>query len=360
MSTLTTTRTLPRLRIALVAPARYPIREPFAGGLEAFCQTLVQALRGQGHHVDFYAARGSEGHVRSMELPGVDWRGREDEATDTGYPPGGREIEDLAFARLFHHLSAGNYDIVHNNSLHPGLFHPTQPLPLLTTLHTPALPDMQQAITEAGEAAGRFVAVSHATAEDWVLPGPVELVPNGVDCGRWRMGPGGVNAVWFGRIVPEKGLHLAMDACRMAGIPLVIAGRAGDRRYFNTEIVPRLTASRATWAGELTHAQLANLVGRSRVCVVSPEWEEPFGLVAVEAMACGTPVAAFRRGGLGEMLADSPAVLAEQGDVAGLARAVVQAAGTDRSLAREWAVENHGLSQFVHRYIDLYSQVLTR
>ena len=68
-----TLATTPRRRIALVAPARYPIREPYAGGLEAFCHTLVRAVRSLGHTVDLYAAAGSQGHVRDVELPGISW-----------------------------------------------------------------------------------------------------------------------------------------------------------------------------------------------------------------------------------------------------------------------------------------------
>ena len=352
--------TTPRRRIALIAPARYPIREPYAGGLEAFCHTLVRAVRELGHNVDLYAARGSQGHVRDFELPGIDWGGEVLGASDTGYPPGAREAEDAAFAGLLRHLATRDYDTVHNNSLNPGLLTPDVDLTMLTTLHTPALPEMQEAITAAGAAAGRFSAVSATTAGDWELPTPATIIPNGVDTRRWYPGPGGRAAVWFGRIVPEKGLHLAMDACRLVGIPLVFAGRVGDHRYFSTHIVPRMTGHAATWVGELDHRGLVSLVNSSRVCLVTPRWEEPFGLVAFEAMACGTPVAAFRRGGLGEFLADAPSSLAEPEDVGALAASILVAAGIDRGLVRDWVVRRHGLTEVARRYVELYSEVPTR
>ncbi|WIM72021.1 glycosyltransferase [Corynebacterium suedekumii] len=136
-----------------------------------FCHTLVRALRDQGHTVDLYAARGSHGHVPDVELPGVEWGELAREATDTGYPPGARELEDAAFARLREYLATQDYDIIHNNSLHPALFTPGNRLPLVTTLHTPALPEVQSAIAVAGAAAGRFAAVSEATAGAWELQG---------------------------------------------------------------------------------------------------------------------------------------------------------------------------------------------
>ena len=105
-----------KLRIALVGPARYPVREPYAGGLEAFCHTMVAALRDLGHDVDFFAAEGSDGNDKTLELPGVDWGADAADATDTTYPEGGRERENAAFIRLRRLLVARGYDVVHNNS----------------------------------------------------------------------------------------------------------------------------------------------------------------------------------------------------------------------------------------------------
>lgn len=352
------TTQLPRLKIAVIAPARYPIREPYAGGLEAFCHILVGALRDLGHRVDLFASQGSQGHVVEMELPGVNWGGNLDQSTDTSYPPGEQEREDAAFHRLRRYLADQDYDIIHNNSLHPALFSPDNQLPLVTTLHTPALPKVRAAILSAGRAAGKFAAVSEVTAQAWGLPAPVSIVPNGVDTMRWRPGPGGETAVWFGRIVPEKGLSLAMDACKLAGLPLVVAGRVGDRRFFDSEIVPRMQRMDATWMGEVDHRGLNELVGHCKVCLVTPRWEEPFGLVAIEAMACGTPVAAFRRGGLGQLLERAPSSLAEPDDIAGLARAILEAAKIDRQQVRSWVVEHHSLTATAQTYAELYSEAL--
>lgn len=164
--------------------------------------------------------------------------------------------------------------------------------------------------------------------------------------------------MWFGRIVPEKGLHLAMDACRLLGLPLTIAGRKGEHAYFQEQIAPRLDGRLIRWVGELSHAELRGLVSRHAVCVVTPRWEEPFGLVAFEAMSCGTPVAAFDRGGMGELLADAPAVLVERDDVVALAGAIHRALHLDRAKVREWVVDNHSLTQTARRYVDYYREVM--
>ncbi|AWB85125.1 glycosyltransferase [Corynebacterium liangguodongii] len=349
------------LRIAFVAPARYPIREPYAGGLEAFCHTMVKALRFEGHHVDLFAAKGSDGHCAELELPGVNWGAHPEEASDTGYPPGEREREDRAFVRLRRLLVRRGYDVVHNNSLNPWIFpseHSPDHLPMITTLHTPVIDDLQRVIARAGAEAGEFAAVSHATAGQWRTPRPIQVIPNGVNVAEWTPGPGGTAAVWFGRLVPEKGPHLAIDACRLLGVPLFLAGRKGDHAYFEAEIAPRLRGGNIRWLGELSHAALRSLVGACAVTVVTPRWEEPFGLVAFESMACGTPVAAFARGGLGELLAGAPARLAEPDDVMSLARAIHAAMHVRRDRVREWVVANHSLVQTARRYTQLYQEAI--
>ena len=142
------------LRIAVIAPGRYPIRQPYAGGLETMVASLVAGLRAAGHEVDLFAARGSEGHVRQVEVPGVV------ASTDTGYPPGTREAETAAFRKALAYIAGRGYDVIHNNSLHPlplaiaGSGGPA----LLTTLHTPPTVEMRTTVRSA--TGGHYAAVS--------------------------------------------------------------------------------------------------------------------------------------------------------------------------------------------------------
>lgn len=347
------------MKIAVIAPTRYPIRQPFAGGLESFCDLLVRGLRENGHQVDLFAARGSQGHVREFEFPGVDWTGQEETATDHTYPPGHSQVEDIAVQRLLNHLIQQDYDVVHNNSLHAAVFSYAAQLPLLTTLHCPAIPAMQKAIKEAGTAAGYFAAVSHTTAGQWQLLRPATVVPNAFDGSTFVPGPGGGGAVWFGRLIEDKGPHLAIDAARRAGLPLTLLGQRREIGYWRRELLPRDGAD-LTWLGGCTHTKLAQVIGRSSVCLVTPTWEEPFGLVTVEAMACGTPVAAFARGGVAEVLSDAPGRLVPAGDVGALAAAALAAQQLDRDEVARYAGENYSLSRLVHRYLEFYQTVAGR
>lgn len=346
------------MRVAVVGPSRLPIAPPFGGGLEVFVDRLVSGLRAAGAQVDLFAARGSNGHHTALEFPGVDWTGYEEHARDDEYPPGARESEAHAFAQVRDHLERSDYDIIHNNSTHPSLLFadPTRRAPMLTTLHVPPQAPIQAAIDAVGPGAGEFSAVSAFTADQWRLPAPATVIPNGVDTAQWPEGPGGHGAVWFGRLTREKGPHHAIDTCRRLGLPLTLIGRTAQPSYVEQEILPRL-GDDIRWLGTLPPAELAREVGRADVALVTPEWDEPFGLVTIEALSCGTPVAAFGRGGVPEVLADTPDHIARPSDPDDLARAVRVALRQPRGEARAIAVERFDLGIMVERYLDAFERL---
>jgi glycosyltransferase involved in cell wall biosynthesis len=200
----------------------------------------------------------------------------------------------------------------------------------------------------------RFVAVSRHTAAAWgPVAGPIEVVPNGVDLLRWTPGPGGGPLVWSGRIVPEKSPHLAIEAARAAGLPLQLAGPVVDHGYFDREIAPRL-GDGVQYLGHLAQQALAATVGAASAALVTPDWDEPYGLVVAEALACGTPVAAFDRGGVPEVLTPECGRLVPGGDVPALAVAVREATTLSRTAARERAVTACSVESMAVAYEEIY------
>ncbi|MER7795987.1 glycosyltransferase family 4 protein [Microbacterium sp. NPDC096154] len=351
------------LRICLIASSRFPVREPFAGGLEAHTHALATELAARGHEVSVFAAPGSDEQLRPHALEVEPFQASDDARADVAAPPEMWMQEHHAYLSLMLSLSrAGSeqYDVIHNNSLHhlPVAMSSAVEVPMLTTLHTPPTPWLESALSFAAPSS-RFVAVSDSSARQWRAAVAAGVIRNGVDTDRWAPGPGGDRAVWFGRIVPEKAPHLALDAARIAGIPIDLAGPVFDTRYFADEIEPRL-GPHARHIGHLDSEGLAQLVGRSAVAVVTPAWEEPYGLVAAEAISCGTPVAAFARGGLREIVGEGSGFLCAPDDVQALARTIRRAKSLPRAGVRAYALAHLSLNRMVDEYEDLLADMAHR
>lgn len=347
------------LRIAILAAARHPIREPFAGGLEAHVHTLATGLAARGHDVVLYGGPGSEPianlRVRSLSRPTLSASA----CADPSMTSVEQVSEHYAYLRLMLELSAASeFDVIHNHSLHylPIAMAQAVSTPVLTTLHTPPTPWLEAAI-QASHANVSFAAVSLHTARAWahLLAAPY-VVHNGVDLHHWRPGPGGGPAIWFGRITPEKGTHLAIDAAEHAGHELHIAGPVSDCGYFDSAVRPRL-GGKIRYLGHLTRADLAERVAHARAALVTPCWDEPYGLVVMESLACGTPVCGFRRGALAELVEDSCARLVAPEDTEGLAGALAEVDSLDRRDAREHAERTGSQERMIDAYERLYAEL---
>jgi glycosyltransferase involved in cell wall biosynthesis len=349
------------LRICMIASSRFPVAEPFAGGLEAHTHALARELLRRGHDVTLWAGAGSDPMLGASLLPIAEYEPSAQSRQDVGALPGVWMSEHHAYLGLMLALARDghmDYDLVHNNSLHylPVALASTLSVPIVTTLHTPPIAWLESAARFAAPNC-RFVAVSDHICRAWAHAVAAVTVRNGVDTDLWGPGPGGDRAVWAGRLVPEKAPHVAIDAARRAGLSLDIAGPVFDDGYFQREIVPRL-GDDVRLVGHLTQAELRSVIGRARVAIVTPDWDEPYGLVAAEAMACGTPVAAVRRGAMAEVVDDDSGRLADPGDVDGLAHAVLEAAGLDRGAVRDSASSRFALVRMIDEYERLYESML--
>lgn len=366
-----TRRTGHPLRIAVIGTSRYPIRQPFAGGLEALVWQLVGRLRSRGHDVTLFAGEGSDGvdgEFAEYVFPSRGWEASRTAAGDQSMPERAFMSDHHAYLRLLMALAgplANRFDVIHNHSLHhlPVAMAPLLHTPMLTTLHTPPTPWLESAIQAAPQTTrgpGSFAAVSAFIAQQWRVLRPFagpDVVSNGVDLTSWVAGQGGEMLSWSGRIVPEKAPHLAIDAARKAGMPLVIAGPLSDLRYFEQAIRPRLGLD-VRYAGHLAVPELAQLVGSSAAVLVTPLWDEPYGLVVAESLACGTPVVAFDRGGIPEVVADSSlGALVPPGDVAAMAAAVGDVVDLDRVAVREHAERYLSVDRMVTKYEKAYQRL---
>ena len=343
------------MKIAVIAHLKYPIAEPFFGGLEMHTHLVVDKLAERGHEVTLFAAEGSRAdRLETIVSPTA----LLDASPYLG--PCIDQIEHDAYAVIMARLRDGSFDIIHCNALHFLPLHQAASLatPMVAVLHTPPFAPLEAAVTECGTTVS-FIAVSAALAAQWPSQVLTAIVENGVDLTRFRFGSEpdkDLFAFWFGRIVPEKGLHLAIDAARVAGLPLRIAGPMIDIAYWEADIAPRLGAH-ATYLGHLEQDEIAAMLARASVLVCTPRWEEPFGLVVAESLACGTPVAGFARGALADILDASCGALAPADDVDALAEAITRCLSLDRAACRTRATL-FDADRMIARYETLYHRVI--
>jgi glycosyltransferase involved in cell wall biosynthesis len=353
------------LRIALIAHNRFPIRQPFAGGLEAHVWQLARALVQAGQEVTLYAADGSDLGVDHPRLTISPLRCTPAAAQPFPLPGATKESDHHAYLDLMANLAgprgACRFDLIHNHSLHHVTIAmaPRLQTPMLTTLHTPPFPWLEAAIGASGCPGAKYAAVSQYTADSWsrVVGKPIAVVTNGVDLAAWPSGLGGDYLVWTGRITPEKGPHLAIEAATRAGRPLVLAGPIGNSDYFRIRVKPALS-ERIRYAGHLDQPGLAALVGGAAAALVTPMWDEPYCLVIAEALSCGTPVVAFDRGGISEVLGTPGGQLVAAGDVAAMAAAVAEVATVPRDRVRAYAANTCSADVMVSRYLMMYRELI--
>lgn len=385
------------MRIALVAPLVSPIAPPYLGGAQALLADLARGLAQRGHEVTLYAAEGSSvPGVRIITL-GIDSselrpaRFHRDSVapttTSAATPDDDEYIPDMlrpderkllpsyAFLHVFRALvnHVDEFDLVHAHAFDwPAYAYSSMlPLPVIHTLHLPAVDSNIAKLLgvlappDGAPARVRLTTVSHACAAGWSPYCDItQVIHNGVDVDAipFSAAPGSPPSLLFaGRISPEKGVEDALKIAEQADLPLVVAGDIYDTRYYEQRIAPRLErmGERVRYLGGVAQEDLYQLMGAALAVLCPPHWEEPFGLVACEAQAAGTPIVAYRRGGLAEVVADGETgFVVEPGDIAAAVAAVHQVETLDRRACRSRVESLFTLAKMLDGYEAFYAETL--
>jgi glycosyltransferase involved in cell wall biosynthesis len=357
------------MKVAIMAPLVSAIREPQGGGSQAFVSDLARGLSGRGHEVHVYAATGSQ-------VPGVT-------VIDTGVDPGSLVATlyraggaadaanrdpapaESAFASAYSAAGENRYDLIHNHafdvpaiSLGAGL-----DTPVVHTLHLPPDPAIAAALRRAARGghppavacvsafqAGLWRAVAQVDA---ILPPyvPTRSVP-------WSDAAGD-GVVFAGRLSPEKGAAEAIDIAQAAGARIDVYGDVYDAGYARDQIASRRDAPGVAVHQGVPRTVMWTAMARAAVVVCPARWDEPFGMAAADAQACGTPVVAFRRGGLAEIVVDGvTGFLVTPDDIQAAADSILKTAEISRAACRDHAEKHLDLERSLDAHEQFYRRVI--
>lgn len=338
------------MKIAIVSTCALSTPPRAYGGTELVAAELAHGLTELGHHVVVYATGDStpHGELRWIEPRPV-------------WPPN-REAEGRHARFAFADLAANPTDVVHVQDSAALSFHSAVPAPCVMTLHHQREEQNLAICRQFPDTT--FVAISRRQAELHRELPIARVIHHGVDQSRYPFGSGhGGYVAFLGRFAPEKAPHLAMDAALRAEVPLRLGGDAHEvaRRYFEAEVAPRLSAHprELQWLGELAHQPKLELLRGARALLMPLEWEEPFGLVMIEAMLVGTPVLAFPRGSAPEVVDDGVTGFLVR-DVAEMAQRIRQVHAVDRERCRRRAVERFSYLRMARDHLELYEELIAR
>lgn len=333
----------------MVAPPWLPVPPTGYGGTELVVDGLCRGLVALGHDVTLFATGDS-----SCPVP-LRWQHPEHLGTGRS-----RTAGMLSHALAAYDVAATlRPDIVHDHTILGAYVAAMTGMPALTTNHNPFDRDANAIYRRIADRVP-VVAISrsHARAAEGFVP--IAAIHHGIDVDGHGSGSGdGGFALFIGRISPSKGVHHAIRAARAVGMPLRIAAKVteqGEREYFHRVIEPELGPGTA-FLGEVGGAAKERLLGSATVLVNPIQWDEPFGMVMVEAMAHGTPVVATARGAAVEIVEPGiTGILVE--DARDLPDAILAARGLDRSRIRARARERFSLERMAREYVAAYERVL--
>ena len=337
------------MKIALVAPSFIAVPPADYGGTELFVAHLAEGLANVGVEVTVYANGESTVNVERRGIYGhSQWPIKVPERALL------REINHQSWAM---HDALRDFEVIHVQSAQGLAFSRFLPCGVVLTLHGPHEEYLSEFYSFYPDV--HYVCISDAQCQTEKMP-KMRTIHHGIDTAQYRFSERKQHYLSFiGRIAPLKGTHIAIEVAKRTGVPLKIAGDVQPvyREYFEKKIKPHVDGRFIEYVGLADHQAKNELLCNSMAMLFPIQWNEPFGLVMVESMACGTPVVAMAGGSVPEVVCDG---------VSGyICRSVSQMARrvSDLDIApatvRKYVEENFSIEQMVRAYVSLYEKVLS-
>ena len=330
----------------MLAPIAWRTPPRHYGPWELFAALLADGLVELGHDVTLFATADSvtTGKLRATAAHG--W------SEDPDIDP--KVAECVHIADVFER--ADDFDIIHNGfDFLPLTYSGLVRTRVVTTIHGFSSPQIVP-VYERYDATTTYVAISDADRHPRLHY--AATIHHGIDVDAFALHPSpGEHLLFFGRIHPDKGTAQAIDVARRVGRPLVIAGIIQDDGYFRAEVAPHVDDDRVRYVGPVDAANRSAVLGGAHCLLHLIDFDEPFGYSVVEAMACGTPVIAYNRGSMAELI-DHGKTGYLVGDAAQAANAVDLASGLDREAIRAVTAKRFDRRTMVDQYVSVYRAVL--
>lgn len=338
------------MRIAQVAPLFESVPPKLYGGTERVVAYLTEELVRQGHDVTLFASGDS---ITSAKLRPI--------------TPTALRLSASPADPTMHHIlmleqvlkERNNFDVIHFHIdyLHFPLSRRLK-LPHLTTLHGRLdLTDIHHIYREYPEMPVISISDSQREPLPWV--NWQATVYNGIPAELMKFQPNaGDYLAFIGRISPEKGTHMAIEIARQVGMPLKIAAKVDkvDLDYFHTSVEPLINPPDVEYIGEINDREKSNFLGNAYALLFPIDWPEPFGLAVIEAMACGTPVIAFGRGSVPELISDGENGFIVE-NIEQAVAAVSRVSQLDRRQCRAYFEARFTSKRMAHDYVDAYRKI---
>lgn len=335
------------MRIAVLSPISWRTPPVHYGPWESVVSLLTEELIRMGVDVTLFATGDSRTSGKLAAVCAHPY------SEDTSIDP--KVAECLHISEVFDR--AAEFDLIHNNfDFLPLTYSGLVATPVLTTIHGFSSPKILP-VYRKYNGRSHYVAISESdkTPElDYIA-----TVHHGIDIAQFPFcGVGGQYLLFFGRIHPDKGVREAIDVAKRAGIKLVIAGIIQHRDYYTTYVEPHIDGVAVEYLGPVAAEQRAEVLGQALALLHLISFDEPFGLSLIEAMACGTPVIAFDRGSMREIIRDGVTGFIVD-DVSGAVDAVGAVKTIDRSDCRSDVKQRFSSARMAGDYVRVYRQILT-
>lgn len=341
-----------RLRIGMLAPVAWRVPPAHYGPWERVVSILTEGLVARGVDVTLFATADS---ITRAQLVAVAPRGY---AEDASLDP--KVYESLHIGAAFEQASSGAFDILHNHfDFLPLTYSRLISTPVVTTVHGFSSERILP-VYRAYNASTHLVAISASDRRSDLTY--ASTIHHGIPLEEFTFRPEpGEYLLFFGRIHPEKGAREAIDVARRTGRKLILAGIIQDADYFRTSVEPFVDGHQVRYVGSVGPTQRDELLGGARGLLHLIGFDEPFGLSVIEAMASGTPVVAYARGSMPELIEHGiSGMLVEPGELESAVDAVSRLGELDRRGVRTHVEQHFSAERMVDDYLSLYQRILDR